>query len=221
MKREIFGMLGVRKGAVCLVVFTLVLGGTAISTWISTTGVAQEESPLILAWVDMPNVLGWRETDYLTRNISSIARWCGATYSPTKDYIWILVETTSDKIPELANITNVLNVAIAEESEWKWDLWWNYRKISPILELQAKRMRAEYPNEKIEVNVWFETTSDPEASLNNTISLVESLGGNVIRIGVLESEGEARLIVSIPIEAIDVLATYNSIQEILERRPLI
>jgi len=198
MKREIFGMLGVRKGAVCLVVFTLVLGGTAISTWISTTGVAQEESPLILAWVDMPNVLGWRETDYLTRNISSIARWCGATYSPTKDYIWILVETASDKIPELANITNVLNVAIAEESEWKWDLWWNYRKISPILELQAKRMRAEYPNEKIEVNVWFETTSDPEASLNNTISLVESLGGNVIRIGVLESEGEARLIVSIP-----------------------
>jgi len=200
-------MLRVRKGAVCLVIFTLVLGGTAIYTRISTTGVAQGESPLILVWVDVPPMLEWSEADILDGNITSlVSRRFGSLYAPTRDCIWILVETTSDRIPELTNITNVLNVSIAEETDWKWDYWWKYRKIDPLLELQAQRMEKEFPGEKIEVYLSFNVISDLEADRNTVIEIVESLGGNVTRIGYSHY-----MEVLIPLDTLDALAVYNII----------
>jgi len=186
---------------------------------------ASSDSPeTLLVWVDCDVELKSDQLFDLTMSTSSTgARLYGATFSLNRDYIWLLCETTSDKVEGLMSIENVLNVSIAEEGEWQWkhEMWRDHQKISPVLELQAKRMRAEYPDEKIEVDLWFYTSSDEEADLNNTRTLVESLGGNVTWFGLLESEGVGQVLILVPLDAIETLASSDSIRTLQTDGPLI
>jgi hypothetical protein len=203
------------------VVFVL-LGVVAV--WGSKTVYeGSSESPeTLLVWVDCDAEIAVARARELTAGIGSLSsRLRGHTWSPNKDYVWFLVETKSDKVSELAEIECVLTVSVAEETEWKWDLWWHDQKIDPILELKAKRMIVEYPDEEIEVDLWFYTTSDKEADLNNVRTLVENLGGNVTWVGLMESEGVGQVLVSIPLEAVDMLAAYDNIRTLRTDGPLI
>lgn len=178
---------------------------------------------VILVWVDWNASLGSSEVWEITNKIGSLGgRARGAAFSPGREYVWYLVEIRADKVGAIADIKKVMFLSLGYEGGWKWDLPLHYYKVSPVLELQLDRMKKQYVDEKIDLEIWFKLSGDENKSLEWIRNIIEGLSGEITWVGLFEFEwGEGQVVASIPFNNFDSLRTNDSILRVRPEVPLI
>lgn len=177
---------------------------------------------VILVWVDWNASLCSSEVWEITYKIGSLGgRARGAAFSPNREYVWYLVEIRADKVCAIADIKNVKLLSLAYEGGWKWDQPSHHYKVSPVLELQLDRMKRQYVDEKIDLEIWFKLTGDKDKSLGWIRNIVESLGGEITWVGLFDFNwGEGQVVASIPFNNVDSLRSNDSIVWVRPEGPL-
>ena len=178
---------------------------------------------VILIWVDWNASLPSSEVWEITYKIGSLGgRARGAAFSPNREYVWYLVEIGADQVGSIADIEKVTSVSLAYEGEWKWDLPYHYYKFSPVLELQLDRMKKQFLDEKIDLEIWFKLSGDKEKSLRWIRNIIEDLDGEITWVGLFDiKSGKGQVVASIPFTNVDSLRTNDSISRIRPVMPLI
>jgi len=169
-----------------------------VSNELRTTLSNLAPNDILLLWLDvyippLPDGNIYLSSSDISPLIDLGAKIAGVTFSPNMQLLWYLVEARAVQVSSLANLPMVRNVSLAMIGVWDWwdEPWWSVTPVDPLLDMAAQRVARNFANGRIPVVINYDVPPDQAEKSKQEISgeistLVESIGGEVVRIGLAE-----------------------------------
>ena len=141
------------------------------------------------------------------------AKIAGVTFSPDGQLVWYLVETRVEVVPALASLPMVQNSFLAKVGVWDAPaIWWNTTKIDPLLSMIAERL----VDADLHVVINYAEENENKSDIVSEITtLVESVGGRSVRIGLAEY-----ILAEVPANTLDQIVENNCITTLEAVKPI-
>jgi len=135
-------------------------------------------------------------------------------FSPDRSLLWYVVETRAEVVNNLVNLPIVQNVSLVKAGIWEYRdvMWRNVTKIDPIFKIVADRVG----DNKLQVYIYYGEQNESRSEIESNITtLVESIGGRVVRIGLAEY-----MLVEVPAHTLNQIAENKYVTTLEAPRPL-